>query len=143
MAIQRSAHILRTSENLKSRNVSWQIYLRGRQILTEALRTFYILHDHDEHIFKVSQLLNGFISPKKGGGGDIVAHLAYLHDFFGKNAIVTDAYSICKFLNIRCRRFDTILRLIGIFWVRNTAPRLKKDAKNWHFQKSSVPTYLD
>ena len=50
-------------------------------------------------------------NPKKGGGGTLCPPSTFTQ-FFDKNAIVTDAHSICKFLNIRCGRFDTILRLL-------------------------------
>ena len=40
------------------------------------------------------------LNPKKGGGAHCAPPSTFTQ-FFGINAIVTDAHSICKFLNIR------------------------------------------
>ena len=63
------------------------------------------------NIFGGTNLLPGSVLTQKRVGAHCATPSKFTQ-FFGLNAIVTDVYSICKFLNIRCGRFDIVLRLI-------------------------------
>ena len=62
--------------------------------------------------------------------------------FFGKIAIETHAHSICKFLNILCRRFDTTLRLVGFFGYAKPTLGLNRTPKNLFSLKISFCNFF-